>query len=91
MDQFDHFLNRIGKCPLLTHEEEILFARQVQAWMPLRDKELTTTAEKRTAKHGKRAYDRMFTANIKLVVFAAKKIVRMSRYLTIEEIGRAHV
>jgi len=86
MESLDHFLEQIGKHPLLTPEEEIRLGRQVQAWMELRDKPKLGVRQQAVARAGKRAYDRMFLANMRLVVFAAKKFIRVSNSLTMDDL-----
>jgi RNA polymerase sigma factor (sigma-70 family) len=86
MESFDYFLEQIGKHPLLTPEEEIRLGRQVQAWMELRKKPRLGSKQQIAARAGKRAYDRMFLANMRLVVFAAKKFIRVSRTLTMDDL-----
>ena len=70
----DRYLDVIGKIPLLTAEEEITLARQVQKARQLQqlDRPLTKT-EQRLLKRGARAKERMVQGNLRLVVFVAKK------------------
>lgn len=77
----DWFLNQAGRYPLLTHEEELLLGRQVQKWMPIRDIENPTPAQRRTARAGRRAYDRFFTGNLRLVVAIAKRFMGRRQHL----------
>jgi len=86
MESLDYFLEQIGRHPLLTPEEEIQLGRQVQIWIELRDKPRLGSKQKAAVRAGKRAYDRMFLANMRLVVFAAKKFIRVSRTLTIDDL-----
>jgi RNA polymerase sigma factor (sigma-70 family) len=86
MESLDYFLEQIGRHPLLTPEEEIQLGRQVQAWVELRDRSRLGTRQQAAVRAGKRAYDRMFLANMRLVVFAAKKFIRVSRTLTMDDL-----
>lgn len=86
MESLDYFLEQIGRHPLLTPEEEIQLGRQVQTWVELRDKSRLGTRQQAAVRAGKRAYDRMFLANMRLVVFAAKKFIRVSRTLTMDDL-----
>ncbi len=61
------YLHEIGRVPLLTHREEIELARAVSAW--LGDPAPSRAVERR----GRRAQERMVTANLRLVVYWAKK------------------
>jgi RNA polymerase primary sigma factor len=80
------FLDQAGRIPLLTHEEEILLGRAVQAWMPIRDIENPTLEQKRIIRAGKRAYERMFNANLRLVVNVSKKYLAAVRHLELQDL-----
>jgi len=83
---FDNFLDSVGKFPLLTAAEEIELARQVQAWLPLRGRAKLTKAQARTARIGRRAYDKFFCANLRLVVFVAKRYMVKAKTMTIDDL-----
>lgn len=86
-DSFAQLLNDIGRVPLLTHEEEILLAREVQKWMPIRD--LDSTGNKklmRQQRRGQRAYNRFFQANLRMVVMVARKYTEVAKELQIEDL-----
>ena len=81
MDRFRKNLEPVGwlldqshNYPLLTPEQEILYGRHVQEWVELRDKETPTKRERRVIIRGRRAYEKFFVCNLRLVV----KIVRQS-------------
>ena len=85
----DHILNHAGKIPLLTAEEEILLGRRVQALMRLLEDKPDgpyTPAEQRTLRLGKRAKDRMVSANIRLVIHVAKKYIHRIQTLTLADL-----
>ena len=85
----DHILNTAGKVPLLTAEEEILLGRRVQALMQLLEDKPDgpyTSAEQRTLRLGKRAKERMVSANIRLVVHIAKKYAHRIQTLTLADL-----
>lgn len=67
------YLKEIGRTPLLTAEEEVKFANQIQAMLPLLEKEDLTLEEKNVIRQGQRAKQRMVEANLRLVVSIAKK------------------
>jgi len=83
---FNHFLDEIGRYPLLSAAEEITLARAVQAWLPLRHKKNLTKQERAIARRGKRAYDSFFTCNLRLVVHTAKKFRLKATHLAIEDL-----
>ena len=85
----DHILNHAGRIPLLTAEEEILLGRRVQALMRLLEDKPDgpyTSAEQRTLRLGKRAKDRMVSANIRLVIHVAKKYIHRIQTLTLADL-----
>jgi len=85
----DHILNHAGRIPLLTAEEEILLGRRVQALMRLLEDKPDgpyTPAEQRTLRLGKRAKERMVTANIRLVIHVAKKYIHRIQTLTLADL-----
>lgn len=67
------YLKEIGRIPLLSSEEEVRLANQVQAMLLLLDKENLTLEEKRTVRQGQKAKRKMVQANLRLVVSIAKK------------------
>ena len=86
-DSFSQFLNDAGKIPLLSHEEEITLARQIQEWMEIRD--LDPGEDKvlrRRQKRGERAYNRFFEGNIRMVVTIARKYTNVARELGIDDL-----
>lgn len=66
-DSFAAYLQEIGRYPLLTKNQEILLARQVQEWINSDD------PKSREAKRGQRAYQKLINCNLRLVVSVAKK------------------
>ncbi len=76
VDPVKAYLQAIGRTPLLTRQQEIDLAHQVQAMLPLRTKgetESLTAAETATVERGQRARQRMAAANLRLVVSIAKR------------------
>ncbi len=67
------YLKEIGRIPLLTEEQEVKLANQVQAMLPLLDKKDLTLEEKKIVSQGQRAKRKMVQANLRLVVSIAKK------------------
>ena len=62
--------------PLLTHEEELLLGRSVQQWLALEIEGSPTPEQKRIIRRGQKAKERMFNANLRLVVSIAKRYTR---------------
>jgi len=67
------YLKEIGRTPLLKPEEEVYYANQIQAMLPLLEQEELTLEEKRIVRKGQRAKQKMVEANLRLVVSIAKK------------------
>ena len=96
-DSVRSYLRDIGRIPLLEHDEEILLGRQVQRMMEIKaceellgnpsqedlaaSLEITTKELKRDVRAGKRAKDKMVTANLRLVVSVAKKYTKRNMEL----------
>ena len=67
------YLKEIGRTPLLKPQEEVKLANQIQAMLPLLDKENLTPEERKIVRQGQRAKQKMVRANLRLVVSIAKK------------------
>jgi RNA polymerase sigma factor (sigma-70 family) len=79
-DSFGQILNAAGRIPLLTPEEEIHLSRMVQSMHALKSKKPTgpyTSKERRCLSNGKRARDRMITANLRLVASVVRRYIRV--------------
>ncbi|MEM6610939.1 MAG: sigma-70 family RNA polymerase sigma factor [Cyanobacteria bacterium P01_C01_bin.72] len=68
-----NYLKEIARNPLLSGAEEIKFANQIQAMMPLLERENLTTEEKEIVHRGQLARQEMAKANLRLVFSIAKK------------------
>ena len=95
-DSVRSYLRDIGRIPLLEHDEEILLGRKVQKLMELEEqmKELNLDEQglaeakdvplkqiKRELRDGKKAKEKMVTANLRLVVSVAKKYTKRNMEL----------
>ena len=78
-----YFLDQAGRIPLLTIDEELLVARDVQRWVEMRDQE---DCPKKVRRRGERAYQRMFSANLRLVANVAKKYQHIAKSLELEDL-----
>jgi len=67
MDSFSVYLQDIGRYPLLTKNQEIILARQVQDWI----KAENPTYQQ--VRRGKRAYHKLVNCNLRLVVSIARR------------------
>ena len=76
IDSVKHYLNEIGRYPLLTAEQEIQLSRQVDAAKPLSGKTELTAEEKRVLRVAERATRKLINCNLRLVVTVAKQYVR---------------
>ena len=67
------YLQQAGRVPMLTPSEEISLGNQVKAYMEIRDLKETTPEQRKIIRRGIKAKDRMFNANLRLVVHISKK------------------
>ncbi|MEO1465006.1 MAG: sigma-70 family RNA polymerase sigma factor [Cyanobacteria bacterium J06631_6] len=67
------YLKEIGRTPLLTAADEVRFANQIQAMLPLLEQENLTPEEQKVVRIGQKAKQAMVKANLRLVVSIAKK------------------
>ncbi len=67
------YLKEIGRIPLLSAEQEVTYANQIQAMLPLLEKGNPTTEEQKIVRLGHYAKQKMTQANLRLVVSIAKK------------------
>ena len=85
----DSYYAAINRVPLLTATEEILCGRRVQAMMRLledKPKGPYTAQEQRTLRFGRRAKERMVSANLRLVAHVAKRSAHLAQTMTFMDI-----
>jgi len=82
----DWIIEHSHRYPLLTPAQEIVLARQVQAWMAIKDIENPTRQQQGIINKGRRARDRFFLSNIRLAVNVAGKYKRYGGTLTLEDL-----
>lgn len=85
----DSYYAAINRVPLLTATEEILCGRRVQAMMRLledKPKGPYTAQEQRTLRFGRRAKERMISANLRLVAHVAKRSTHLAQTMTFMDI-----
>ena len=85
----DSYYAAINRVPLLTATEEILCGRRVQAMMRLledKPKGPYTAQEQRTLRFGRRAKERMISANLRLVAHVAKRSTHHAQTMTFMDI-----
>lgn len=73
MDSFSQYIKDIVRYPLLNKEQEIILARQVQAWLQAEN------PTPRQVKMGQRAYEKLINCNLRLVVSIAKRYTSRAR------------
>lgn len=73
LDGVSWYLAEAGKIPLLSTDEEIIYGHQVRDWQRIKDVKKPTPNQKKIIRLGKKAKDRMFKANLRLVVAISKK------------------
>ena len=82
-DQIGWYLKEAGRIPLLTAAEEIELGHAIQQWQEIKDE---SAPDPRICRRGKKAYDRMFTANLRLVVNIAKKYLCCTHHMELQDL-----
>ena len=87
-DGVQWLLNQAGRHHLLTADEEIDLARQIQAWIAIRDDvgDTPTLAQKRIIRRGERSFRRFFEANIRLVAKVAGLYSRRVQHMNMSDL-----
>jgi len=81
----DWLMHQSHNYPLLTAEQEIIYSRHIQEWLRLRDKDNPTPQERAVIRRGKRAYDRFFLSNIRMVVSITGRYSRFAGSMGLED------
>lgn len=79
-DVFGDYLRSISRIPMLAQQEEVHYGRLVRLWLD------ATAADAATVRRGRRALERMVTANLRLVVSVVTRFRRLSRQYRLEPI-----
>ena len=66
-EAMSRYMTTVLKYPLLTKEQEILLARQVQAWVTAEN------PDKKTVRIGRKAYEKLINCNLRLVISVARR------------------
>lgn len=82
----DWIIKQSHRYPLLTPTEEIVLARHVQNWLALADVEQPTTRQKAIIAKGRRARERFFLSNIRLVVNVAGRYHKYAGTMSLEDL-----
>lgn len=83
----DLFLDSLGRYPLLTAEEEIILGHQVRKAAALEELgRPLTKVEQRIVKCGQRARKRFMEGNLRLVVYIAKRYIRQTQFMDINDL-----
>lgn len=82
----DWIIKQSHRYPLLTAEEEITLARQVQNWLAIADLPKPSKRQKAIIAKGQRARERFFLSNIRLAVNVAGKYQKYSGTLSLEDL-----
>ena len=86
-EPLDWLMQQSRAYPLLTTEQEITLSRDVQAWLAIKDLATPTAKQRAIQRRGKRAWDRFFLSNIRLVVLIAKRHTKRAEpHLTVEDL-----
>ncbi len=85
-ESVDWILQQSHNYPLLTAEQEIVLARQVQAWVEIRDLAELSREQQKIVRRGKHAYDSFFLSNIRLVVKVASRYTRVAGSLGLDDL-----
>jgi RNA polymerase primary sigma factor len=88
---YDWFMDQAKRHPLLSADQEISLAHRIQAWLLLQqvldeEKREPDAAEKRVINRGKRAYDRFFNCNLRLLGKLANKWKMAATHLSREDL-----
>ena len=85
-ESVDWILQQSHNYPLLTADQEIVLARQVQAWVEIREQTELTKEQQKIVRRGKHAYDSFFLSNIRLVVKVASRYTRVAGSLGLDDL-----
>lgn len=89
-DSIDWYLRSIARVPLLTAAQEIQLGKAISKFIELRESGVEASAftpeQKRIHKHGQRSFEKMYAANLRLVVSLARKYVKVAKTLDLMDL-----
>ena len=86
LDSSAWLLEQSHNYPLLTPEQEIIYARHVSEWLKIKEKPKLTRKEQGIARRGKRAFDGFLLRNIRLVVKCAQACQRNAGIMSMDDL-----
>ena len=87
-ESIQFILNAAGRYPLLTPNQELVYGRHVMEWVEIEDipqSELTPD-QRRIVRRGRKAYEKFYLCNLRLVVSVAKRHTMAVSHLTLEDL-----
>ena len=87
-ESIQFILNTAGRYPLLTPSQELLYGRHVMEWVEIENipqSELTPD-QRRIARRGRKAYEKFYLCNLRLVISIAKRYTMAVNHLTFEDL-----
>jgi len=86
LDAINWIMEKAGRIPLLTKDEELVCGRNVQAWMAVRSVQDPTPAQRKVIRIGRRSYDRFYNGNLRLVIHIAKRYRQRAVHLDFSDL-----
>ena len=87
-ESIQFILNAAGRYPLLTPSQELLYGHHIMEWVEIEDipqSELTPD-QRRIVRRGRKAYEKFYLSNLRLVISIAKRYTMSVGHLTFEDL-----